>query len=163
MAADSTREQIRALVRAALRDALPQILASGGAGGGQPASEAMAAQISAAARGEGGEIKVRMASDEDLLAFAKLFITCGDPVAQAAVLEGKVRLILESGGAASLPSTATPSNSDTKLHHGVVSERQVVEAAKTQQVLRVSKETVVTPLALERARSLGLEIVRMES
>ena len=56
------------------------------------------------------------------------------------------------------PAAASPAGAEVAA--GVVSERQVVEIAKTHRVLLVAKDVVVTPLAWDRARACGLEIVR---
>jgi len=157
-AQDDRKADLRAMVRAALRDALPEI-AGHAAGPVGAAGEEMARRISAAAQAGGGTITVRIDNDDDLLAFAAMFITCGDPLAQAAVMQGKVRLQLDRGA----PALATPrpaAPAETAIAAGVVGERQVVEIAKTHRVLLVAKDVVVTPLARDRARACGLEIVR---
>ena len=171
-AQDDRKADLRAMVRAALRDALPEIAghaavpprATAATETGAPACEEMAGRISAAAQAGGGTITVRIADDDDLLAFAAMFITCGDPLAQAAIMQGKVRLQLDRGTPA--PTTPRPTTSHpaapagAEIAAGVVSERQVVEIAKTHRVLLVAKDVVVTPLARDRARACGLEIVR---
>lgn len=171
-AQDDRKADLRAMVRAALRDAMPEIVgqaaapprAATTAEAGAPAGDEMARRISAAAQAGGGTITVRIDDDDDLLAFAAMFITCGDPLAQAAIMQGKVRLQLDRGTPA--PTTPRPATSHpaapagAEIAAGVVGERQVVEIAKTHRVLLVAKDVVVTPLARDRARACGLEIVR---
>lgn len=168
-AQDDRRADLRAMVRAALRDALPEIAGHGAASSAdakpaEAASDRMGERISAAARTGGGTIAVRIADDDDLLAFATMFITRGDPLAQTAIMEGKVRLHLDRGAAPpagpQLQPTTSPAGAE--ITAGVVSERQVVEIAKAHRVLRVAKNVVITPLARDRARACGLEIVRKE-
>jgi hypothetical protein len=169
-AQDDRKADLRAMVRAALRDAMPEIVgqaaapprAATTAEAGAPAGDEMARRISAAAQAGGGTITVRIDDDDDLLAFAAMFITCGDPLAQAAIMQGKVRLQLDRGSPTTprpiSPAAASPAGAE--IAAGVVGERQVVEIAKTHRVLLVAKDVVVTPLARDRARACGLEIVR---
>ena len=164
MASDALREEIRSMVRSLLRDLAPDLAAAKtGQAGADPAASDLGERISAAARGGGGEIKIRIASDDDLRAFAALFITCADPVAQAAVLEGKVRLVLDGAASASpgpRPPAAPAKSGGPTLEAGLLNERKVSELAKSHETVIVSQDVVVTPLAYDRARSCGLQIVR---
>ena len=160
MVSDDLRAEIRSAVRGAIRELLPRLTATKGS---DPAAKDLGDRISAAARGEGGTIPVRIASDEDLHAFAALIITCPDPVAQAALLEGKVRLVLdkESGAASgSMPVHGLAEGDGPAIDGGVLNERKVSEIAKTHKAVVVSGDVVVTPLAYDRARACGLRIMR---
>ena len=166
MSSEALRSEIRAMVRSLLSDLAPQLAVAVGTSASDPAAKDMGDRISAAARRDGGaEIKVRIASDADLRAFAALFITCPDPVAQAAVLEGKVRLVLDNGPAAAprhIPSPGAPAAGPgtPMIESGVLNERKVTEIAKAHKKVLLAPGVVVTPLGHDRARALGLEIVR---
>ena len=160
MVSDDLREEIRNVVRGAIRDLLPELTASESS---NPGAKDLGDRISAAARGEGETISVRIASDEDLRAFAKLIISCPDPVAQAALLEGKVRLMLDKETATTGGSTSVSSEvhgDGAEIDGGVLNERKISEIAKDHKVVVISGNVVVTPLAYDRARSCGLKIVR---
>ncbi len=166
MSSEVLRSEIRAMVRSLLSDLTPQLEAAAGTTGSDPAAKDMGDRISAAARRDGGaEIKVRIANDADLRAFAALFITCPDPVAQAAILEGKVRLVLDKGQADTLrpmssPAASTADPGTLMIESGLLNERKVTEIAKTHKKVVLDSGVVVTPLGHDRARALGLEIVR---
>ena len=164
MISKDLRDEIRSIVRGAIRDLGPQLAAAKAAtAGSDPASKGLGERISEVARGGGGQVAIRIASDADLQAFAALFITCPDPVAQAAVLEGKVRLVLDKGTPPSVPTSqgAGPRQSvGAVIESGLLNERKVSEIAKNHKAVVLSEGVVVTPLAYDRARACGLEIVR---
>ena len=73
------------------------------------------------------------------------------------------RLVLDKGEA----SSASPSGGNAvghgggaEIEAGLLNERRVNEIAKNQKVVVISEAVVVTPLAYDRARACGLEIVR---
>ncbi len=144
------------MVRAVIRELLPEMAHTKGVAiPNVPSSGAIGDRISAAARGGGGTVKVRIASDQDLRAFASALLTCRDAAAQRALVEGTVKLALDRGPGSpgSRPGTA-------RIDRGVVSEARISEIARAHATLTLGKSAVLTPLARDRARAVGLAIVR---
>lgn len=95
---------------------------------------------------------VELRSDVDLDAFvAALARRLQSDHDREAILSGRVRFRL--AGQPSESSAAT-----IRVESGAVTERAVKEAAKTGARLVLSPRAVLTPLARDRARSLGVEI-----
>jgi hypothetical protein len=67
----------------------------------------------------------------------------------AALQRGDIRFVL-----------ADDTTHQLDVDRGVVTERLVQRAAREQRVLRVGPRAVVTPLARDRARALGVTIER---
>ena len=96
---------------------------------------------------------VRIASDADLMAFARRVIE-----RQAAVTSGQLRFTL--AGAASVGAgSATVVNLPGTALQGVITE-QIVDRHASAGVLVLAPGAVITPLARDRARKLGLKIER---
>ena len=91
-----------------------------------------------------------LGGDDDLNRFVRDLLTRPD---RDAILAGHVRFTL---GAA---ATAARSES-MKIERGAVTERAVAAAAKAGGRLVLGPRAVLTPLAREKARALGLEIER---
>ena len=156
MDARAKAEELRGLIRSVVREVLPEAIKVKGQGSsGSPVADPLGDRISAAARGRGATVRIRMANDEDLRALALTFITCRDPVAQRAVLEGKVRLELDRGAAPRAPGLGA-----AEVAKGVVGEAMVAEVARSHDRLVLGRAAVLTPLARDKARALGLAIVR---
>ncbi|MFN0284652.1 MAG: hypothetical protein ACKVZ6_22100 [Kineosporiaceae bacterium] len=138
------REELRALVREALRDALPELVA---------ASVTTMTNGTTAAPGPRVE-DVRVADDADLAAFATRVLDLADDVRSGRVgfrLTGAA-----SAGAAPLRRLAAEHRIDT----GAVSERHVRAAERAGARLVLGPRAVLTPLARDRVRASGVEIVR---
>ena len=58
------------------------------------------------------------------------------------------------------PATATQSTGGHRIDKGLVAERHIVAAAKSGKKITVAKGVVVTPLARDKARQLGVVIER---
>ena len=142
-------EELRAAVRAVLREVLPDA----GAAPAGPSNE------------------VVMATDADLTAFVRrVAALCEDPGQRAALLDGRhgFRLAGASPGlvtvAAQPPRPADaaasqpPRPTDVRIDRGAVTERTVVKAAADGTRLVLGRGAVLTPLARDKARSLGVEI-----
>jgi len=109
------------------------------------------------------EHAVRVASDADLAAFAKQVLTLAhDPATRSAIANGSYRFKLE-GGSASAPSAAPTSSASTRIEKGVVTETVLLKLPKGTQRLQVGAGVSVTPLARDKASSLGITIERMKS
>ena len=90
---------------------------------------------------------VTIAGDDDLNRFVRGLLTRDD---REAILAGRVRFTL---------GVAAPSDS-VRVERGAVTERKVAEAAKAGGRLVLGRGAVLTPLAREKARALGIEIER---
>jgi hypothetical protein len=88
---------------------------------------------------------VRIAGDADLAAFVRTVLDNAD-----AVRAGRLRFTL---GAASSPSVM-------RVAHGAVTERTIKKAADAGGRLVLGPGAVLTPLAREKARALGIDIER---
>jgi len=97
----------------------------------------------------GGVERVSLAGDDDLNRFVRDLLTRAD---RDAILAGHVRFTL--GAAAAPPADAT------RIDRGAVTERTVAAAAKAGGRLVLGPRAVLTPLAREKARALGIEIER---
>jgi hypothetical protein len=100
------------------------------------------------AGGDGRVERVSLAGDDDLNRFVRDLLTRAD---REAILAGRVRFTL---GAAAAPSESV------KIERGAVTERTVAAAAKAGGRLVLGRRAVLTPLAREKARALGIEIER---
>ena len=150
-------DQLRAEVRAVLRDVLPALSA-------EPRTRPTAA---------GGDAAVALRSDADLDAFVRrLAALCEDPAQRRALQEGSRRFRLAGGadvrpastsspGTASAPvSSPGPASGPTvvRVERGAVTERLVRKAAADGARVVVGRRAVLTPLARDKARSLGVTI-----
>jgi hypothetical protein len=131
-------DELRAAVRAVLRDVLPAGLTE--SGGSTNAALA-------------GEVVVR--DDADLGALVRRIASlCDDPAARAALREGRHGFRLAG------PSHHRPAASVVRIERGAVTERAVAKAATDGVRLVVGPKAVLTPLARDKARNLGVEIER---
>lgn len=95
---------------------------------------------------------VRIASDQDLQSFIQRLST---PGTIEAVRAGRLRFTL---GAANTASPATPSRS---VLSGVISERKL-GGCTAGETITLARDAVLTPLARDVARRLGLKIERRD-
>lgn len=97
--------------------------------------------------------RVELGSDAELEAFVHMLAgRLEKPDERAKILSGKVRFQL-AGGVAEVAGPTT-----IRVESGAITERDVREAARTGARLVLSPRAVLTPLARDRARSLGVEI-----
>jgi hypothetical protein len=109
---------------------------------------------------------VRVASDADLAAFAKQVLNlANDPATRSAIANGSYRFRLESGsaGAPASASSAPAAGSSARIEKGVVTETALLKLPKGTKRLQVGASVSVTPLARDKASSLGITIERMKS
>jgi len=92
---------------------------------------------------------VRIACDADLQAFA---IRIADPQTAERVRTGKLKFTLAGGGHAAQTGAGTPLT-------GVVSEKTIDRLASVGSLV-LAADAVLTPLARDRARKLGMKIER---
>jgi hypothetical protein len=113
----------------------------------------------------GGVERVSLAGDDDLNRFVRDILARAD---RDAILAGRVRFTLGAAdgrpsGPERIPSGssgASPPGGPTRVARGAVTERTVVAAAKAGGRLVLGPRAVLTPLAREKARALGIEIER---
>jgi hypothetical protein len=126
-------------------------LASGEGGqGGFPAAGRSPAST-------GGSVEVvDLRSDADLDAFVRSLVhRFENPRDRMAIRSGKLRFRLGATGAGAPGPAAAPT---IRIERGAVTERAVRDAAAQGARLVLAPRAVLTPMARDRARSLGVEI-----
>lgn len=107
---------------------------------------------------------VSIGTDEDLQRFvAMLAQRCEDPQWRHALASGQTRFTLARAGGRAGAGPASPAGADAAAVHiakGAVTERIVREAARTGARLVLARRAVLTPLARDQARALGVAIER---
>ena len=107
------------------------------------------------------EHRVRLAGDADLAAFAKQVLNlANDPATRSAIANGSYRFKLE--GTSSSTSAAPATGSSARIEKGVVTETVLLKLPKGTRRLQVGAGVSVTPLARDKASSLGITIERMK-
>ena len=109
--------------------------------------------------GDRGLERVTLGGDDDRNRFVRDLLTRAD---RDAILAGHVRFTLAGREAASSGGGA-PNGGPTRIDRGAVTERTVATAAKAGGRLVLGPRAVLTPLAREKARALGIEIEREAS
>jgi hypothetical protein len=141
-------EELRAAVRAVLRDVLPAELL-GGTTGPAPLEH------------------VTLRTDADLDALVRrVAALCEDPARRASLRDGRHGFRLAGGAAspdrrwsaAAAPAAGPAGHGFVRVERGAVTERTVVKAAADGARLVVGRKAVLTPLARDKARVLGVEI-----
>jgi hypothetical protein len=120
-----------------------------------------------AAKGTPVEHRVRIAGDADLAAFAKQVLSlANDPTTRAAIATGSYRFALERGPSnapTSAPATGGSARIDpVRIERGVVTETALLKLPKGTKRLQIGAGVNVTPLARDKASSLGITIERMK-
>jgi len=158
------RESIRTMVRQVLRDSIPESVRAriAAEAGKAAASHATAPKLPPAADAAGaGKVEARIeeiaiATDADLAAFVRRLLKLGrDPKQREAIEHGRVTFRLKG----QRPSEPARSGGE-RIDKGLVTERTVAAAAKTGKRLVLGRRVVLTPLARDKARQLGVEIER---
>jgi hypothetical protein len=145
-AAGLSIDELRAAVRAVLHDVLP-------------------AAVIAPRSAEGAAQEVSLRTDAELDAFVRrVAALCDDPGQRSALKDGRRRFTLAAasagGQAPTAPTTATAPV--VRVDRGAVTERTVKKAAADGARLVVGPRAVLTPLARDKARSLGVQVEREE-
>jgi hypothetical protein len=157
-------EAIRALVREVLADLLPAagrdpglVPGAGGSGalgaaGGVPAQDGLPHTVREHV--ESVEV-VSIRTDADLGNFViHLLHLFENPKHRDALRTGRLRFRL---AAAAAPGSAQPSH---RVEKGAVTEAMVAASARAGARLVLGRRAVLTPLARDRARAAGVEIVK---
>jgi hypothetical protein len=148
------REAIRAMVRQVLRDALPEAVREKIAA---QAADAAAPKKKAEVRSAESETakveEVVLTTDAELAAFVRRAIE-----QREAIQSGRLKFRLKRARKA---AEAEPTKGGSeRIDKGIVTEKKVMAAAKAGKRLVVGKGVVVTPLARDKARQLGVQIER---
>jgi hypothetical protein len=105
------------------------------------------------------ENAVRIASDSDLMAFAKDVLRLAEnPQIKAAILAGRHPFHLAGGGAAT--AAAAPGQSH-RIDKGVVTEATVARLGKGISRLVLGPGVSITPLARDRAKARNISVERI--
>ena len=156
MSADKSidREAIRAMVRQVLRDALPEAVREKIAA---QAADAAAPKRKTEARPAEAESskteEVSIPTDAELAAFVRRVLD-----QREAIQGGRLKFRLKRARKAA--ETEPARGGSERVDKGIVTEKRVMAAAKAGKRLVVGKGVVVTPLARDKARQLGVEIER---
>jgi hypothetical protein len=95
---------------------------------------------------------VRLATDEELHEFVlQVIALAGNPKRRRDLLAGRLRFTLAAAG-------APAGQADHRVEKGAVTERAVQAAASAGARLVLGRRAVLTPLARDRARALGVPI-----
>lgn len=130
----SDQDALRRMVREVLREVLPRDA------------------------GDGPDVRrVMVRDDRDLAALVTQVVSLAeDPARLADLRAGRIRFSL----AADQPRPAAAASSPIDVERGAVTERLVQRAAREHRPLRIGPRAVVTPLARDRARALGVALDR---
>jgi hypothetical protein len=141
-------DELRAAVQAVLRDVLP-------------------AAVIAPRAAEGAAQQVSLRTDAELDAFVRRVATlCDNSGQRSALKEGRRRFTLAGAAQPEGPAPSAPAQAATapvvRVDRGAVTERTVKKAAADGARLVVGPRAVLTPLARDKARSLGVQVEREE-
>jgi hypothetical protein len=147
-AAGLSTDELRAAVRAVLQDVLP-------------------ASVIAPRPAVGSAQEVSLRTDAELDTFVRrVAALCDDAGQRAALKDGRRRFTLAAEPAADSPARPAPTQPATapvvRVDRGAVTERTVKKAAADGARLVVGPRAVLTPLARDKARSLGVQVEREE-
>lgn len=141
------------MLRSVIREVLHELVGEAGARRGTPPDPARVEEV-------------RIDTDADLAAFVRrLAGLCADAGTREALSSGKHAFRLHRGAAsvARGPSAPVPASTTGSVHRvdrEVLSEAKVVSLAKVNRRIVLGPRAVVTPLARDKARQLGLELER---
>jgi hypothetical protein len=139
---------LRALVREVVRDAVADLATP------PPAAEHNGAAPTGPLNGDQRvrEETVRLATDGDLDGFVRQLLRLFEnPKTRADLRNGRLRFRLAGAAAGAQPASH-------RVDSGAVTERHVVDIAASGGSLVLGRRAVITPLAREKARALGVTI-----
>jgi hypothetical protein len=139
-------DELRAAVRAVLRDVLPDLDTARTPSSGEQATV-------------GEEVVLRTDADLDVFV-RRLAALCADPDRRAALQDGRHVFRLSTAGVA---KTAPVQDGVVRVERGAVTERAVSRAAADGARLVLGRGAVLTPLARDKARSLGVTVEKERS
>lgn len=105
-------------------------------------------------------VSVRFTSDDDLAAFVRdLLGMFENPKIRSDLRNGRLRFSLAGSRVGGRRTDGGPIGAVAlRIDRGVLTERQVAQAADAGQTIIVAAGAVITPLARDKARSLGVHI-----
>lgn len=152
---------LRDLVAAMVRDVVSEMVASSAQGlGAAPAAPTPPVSHSETdVSGRRRTEAVRIDNDSDLDAFVRhLLKLFENPKNRQDVRTGRHTFRLIPHATAPKPLGAESTLSACRVERGAVTERQIKSIAESRQRLVLGRAAVLTPLARERARALGVPI-----
>jgi hypothetical protein len=159
------REAIRAMVRQVLRDALPEAVReriaadAAKAVASAPSSPRKTDPVAHAAEPETAKFEdVAITTDAELNVFVRRLLAL-EPKQREAVQGGRLKFRLKRARKSTTAEGAARGGSE-RIDKGIVTEKKVMAAAKSGKRLVVGKGVVLTPLARDKARQLGVQIER---
>ncbi len=167
-------DQIRAVVREALREALPSEKNGRHPQKQVPNCPLMKQILETIATNCKSGIVVDVATDRKFNEFLKNFAKClHDQDVEALILSNRLKfevknsekqrgqnLHVNSHKSSHQSQNTDDGQSNGCLDSGVLTESKVLALAKTNQCIEIGSKVVLTPLAKDRARKVGLKIVR---
>lgn len=140
-----TSAALRRMVREVLAEVLPRDAA--------PA-------VAAAPAADDDVRRVHVRDDHDLADLVIQVLNLAEDPARAADLRaGRIRFRLADASGTGAPSGPEP----LVVDRGAVTERLIQLAAREERPLHIGPRAVLTPLARDRARALGVDIQRRET
>ncbi len=158
------REAIRAMVRQVLRDALPEAVRERIAADTAKAVASVPNPKKTEAPAHGAESEtakfedVAITTDAELNVFVRRLLAL-QPKQREAVQGGRLKFRLKRVRKSTATEGAARGGSE-RIDKGIVTEKKVMAAAKAGRKLVVGKGVVLTPLARDKARQLGVQIER---
>jgi len=158
------QDAIRTMVRQVLRDAIPESVRAriaaearkAAAVPGPPKTPATV-ETGASGRTEARTEEIAIASDADLAAFVRRLLKLAhDPKQREALEQGRLAFRLKG----QQPSEPRRGSASEHIDKGLITERTIAAAAKAGKRLVLGRRVVLTPLARDKARQLGVEIER---
>jgi len=145
-------DQLRLLVREVLAEVVGKVAPAARGSTGQHGTSHD--EVGLGGSGDAASWTVRISTDDDLHAFALRVLKLADnPKLRRDLIGGRIRFTL-AGQAAGGPAAAH------RVDKGAVTERTVAAAAKAGARLVLGPRAVLTPLARDKARTLGVPIER---
>jgi hypothetical protein len=149
------REAIRAMVRQVLRDALPEAVREKIAAQAAEAAAPRKKNEARSVESEASKVEdVAITTDAELGAFVRRVTE-----QREAIQSGRLKFRLKRARKPAEAESASQGGSE-RVDKGIVTEKRVMAAAKAGKKLVVGKGVVLTPLARDKARQLGVEIER---
>lgn len=156
LVAVAVREAVADMVTASVRDALTGVTdATAGAPTTRPVSTPVSAPAARPAPPGRSRVEdVRMSCDGDLNAFARhLLELFENPKNRQDLRTGRHRFRFAPG-----QGSGTRATRARRVERGAVTERQIIAAAEAGESLLLARPAVLTPLAREKARALGVHV-----